>query len=483
MNGIQNFLVKGNILIIDDTPDNLTFLSRILSAAGYKVYPAQSGKLALNFIQSNLPDLILLDIMMPEMNGYEVCQQLKASPKTQDIPVIFISALHEVFDKVKAFSLGAVDYIIKPFEKQEVLARVENQLRLRRLSKELLEQNIRLTAELEERKRVEEALRQQKELLQTIFDHIPVMLTLYDNEGRIHLVNRELERIVGWSQEELKVIDLLVESLPDPEVYALALEHMIAATGKWQDFKMRIRSGRYVETSWANIRLNKDTIIGIGQDITERKQAEEASVLEERNRMAREIHDTLAQAFTGIIVQLGAASRVMAGASEEVVEHIRTVRELARRGLAEARRSVEALRPQLLEDGDLYSALNRLTAQMKSYSGTNIMCQVTGKVYPLPTEVENNLLRIGQEALTNAVKYAKASEIRIEVVYEKTQCLLRVKDNGRGFDTDNVSVSKGYGLLGMKERAQHIGAQLTIQSQIGQGTEVEIVVQNFQKFG
>ncbi len=479
MNVVKNFLDKGTILIVDDTPDNLNLLSSILSKAGYKVYPAPSSKLALRFIQSNLPDLILLDIMMPGMDGYEVCERLKASPQTQDIPIIFISALHEIFDKVKAFSLGGVDYIIKPFESQEVLARVENQLRLRRLSKELSEQNLRLTAELEERKRVEEALREQKELLQTIFDHIPVMLTLYDNECRFHLVNREFQRLLGKSQEKIQKIDILEEFFPDPKVRALALEHMIAATGKWQDFKIRIRVGHYIDTSWANIRLNNDTIIGIGQDITERKQAEEASVLEERNRMAREIHDTLAQAFTGIIVHLGAASRVMESVSEEVREHIKIVDDLARGGLTEARRSVDALRrPQLLENGDLCSALNRLTMQMQSYSNTCIIWEVTGEVYSLRSDIENNLLRIGQEALTNAVKYAEASEIRVEMIYEQTRCLLRIQDDGRGFDADSPSITNGYGLLGMRERAIHIGAELTIRSHPGEGTEVVVMVSN-----
>lgn len=476
MHNSQKTYIKGNILIVDDTPDNLNLLSGILSTYGYKVRPAPSGKLALRFIQSNLPDLILLDIMMPDMNGYDVYQEIKASARTQDIPVIFISALNEVFDKVKAFSIGGVDYITKPFEAQEVLARVENQLRLRKLSQELIEQNARLIEELEERKRVEEVLRQQKELLQTIFNHIPVMLTLYSGEGRVQLVNRELERVLGWSQQELEDIDLVAEICPDSEVRQQVIEHMRAVTGKWQDFKIKIRSGKYIYTSWANIRLSNGTSIGIGQDITERKQAEDASFLEERNRMAREIHDTLAQAFTGILVHVGAASRMMTGASPKAVEHIKTVRDLAHRGLAEARRSVEALRPQLLEDGDLGSALKHLAAQMESFTDTQTVCEVFGTAYPLPIDVENNILRIGQEALTNAIKYAEASEIRMEVIYEETHCLVRVQDNGRGFDVGSVSVSNGFGLLGMRERAARIGAQLTIQSQIGQGTEVVVSV-------
>ena len=115
MNKNLSFTREESILVIDDSPENLKFLSGILAAAGYKFHLAHSGKLALNFINSNLPDLILLDIMMPKMDGYEVCEQLKGDQKTQDIPIVFISALQEVFDKVKAFYVGGIDYITKPF--------------------------------------------------------------------------------------------------------------------------------------------------------------------------------------------------------------------------------------------------------------------------------------------------------------------------------------------------------------------------------
>ena len=470
MSTSQNPSIKGNILIVDDNPANLELLSGILSEQGYKVRLIPDGQLALMSVQSTRPDLILLDILMPEMDGYQVCERLKADEQTKDIPVIFVSAVHEVFDKVKAFSLGGVDYITKPFEAKEVLARIETQLRVSRLSQQLLEQNAQLT--------------EQKELLQTIFDHIPVMVTLYDANGRIQWVNRELERLLGWSGTELEDIDLLTQLCPDLEQRQQGLDHMRAATGKWLDFKIRTRDGRYVDTSWANIRLSNGMSIGIGQDISERlaaalrdrKQAQEASRLEERNRMAQEIHDTLAQAFTGIIVHLGTASRKITVDPVAAQEHIKVGRDLARSGLTEARRSVEALRPKLLEDGDLCSALRCLSLQMFSHSSTHSICEVVGKAYTLPQEVENNVLRIGQEALTNAFKYARASEIRIELVYETTQFILRIKDNGQGFDIDSFSVENGFGLMGMTERADRIGAKLTIQTQPGRGTEVVLSI-------
>ncbi|HIK03846.1 MAG TPA: EAL domain-containing protein [Trichormus sp. M33_DOE_039] len=138
---------KKDILIIDDMVDNLRVLSSILTRAGYNVRKALNWQMALTACKTVLPDLILLDIMMPEMDGYEVCQRFKAWELTAEIPVIFISALDDVFDKVKGFKTGGVDYITKPFELEEVLVRVQNQIKLRTTQLELLA----LNSELEQR--------------------------------------------------------------------------------------------------------------------------------------------------------------------------------------------------------------------------------------------------------------------------------------------------------------------------------------------
>jgi PleD family two-component response regulator len=140
---------NADILIVDDTPANLNVLSAILGKRGYRVRPAINGALALKAAQKAAPDLILLDVQMPGMDGYEVCRQLKGDAQTRAIPVIFISALDDVLDKVEAFQAGGVDYITKPFQIEEVLARVENQLALhqqREAIAALLERNQQLLA-------------------------------------------------------------------------------------------------------------------------------------------------------------------------------------------------------------------------------------------------------------------------------------------------------------------------------------------------
>ncbi|OYD91269.1 GGDEF domain-containing response regulator [Nostoc sp. 'Peltigera membranacea cyanobiont' 210A] len=142
---------KKDILIVDDMADNLRVLSSILTREGYNVRKALNWQMALTATQTLLPDLILLDIMMPEVDGYEICQTFKAWDLTADIPVIFISALDDVFDKVKAFKVGGVDYITKPFEFQEVLVRVQNQLALRSARLEILKLNVELEHRVKQR--------------------------------------------------------------------------------------------------------------------------------------------------------------------------------------------------------------------------------------------------------------------------------------------------------------------------------------------
>ncbi len=153
MNSHQLGITKEDILIVDDTSDNLRLLSTILIKQGYNVRKAINGQMALKAVQTVVPDLILLDIMMPGMDGYEVCQHLKANQQTAEIPVIFLSALSEVFDKVKAFEVGGVDYITRPFHFEEVLVRVQNQMALKAAEREIRKLNAQLEERIEERTR------------------------------------------------------------------------------------------------------------------------------------------------------------------------------------------------------------------------------------------------------------------------------------------------------------------------------------------
>ncbi|MEH2072103.1 MAG: PAS domain S-box protein [Nostoc sp.] len=330
-------------------------------------------------------------------------------------------------------------------------------------------------ADISDRKQAEVALQASEAELRALVSAIPDPLCVLNAQGRVietvegNPSYRELHSHIGKTLDQLfakeqadEFLDYIQQVLKTQQVLTVEYSQWMAGRETW--FSARIAPIRHEQVIW------------LSRDITALKQAEGASILEERNRMAREIHDTLAQAFTGVLVHMGAISRLVKTNPEAIQSHIKTVRDLACSGLTEARRSVAALRPQLLEEGNLWTALERFVSSMQFSTETRLICEIVGTPYALPPDTENNLLRIGQEAFTNAVKYAHANEIRIELVYESTQCCLRIRDDGQGFELNSTTLNQGFGLLGMSERAEHIGAQLSIDSQLKQGTEVIVSV-------
>jgi DNA-binding response OmpR family regulator len=165
---------QASILIIDDTRDNLRLLTQILTQSGYKVHAVSSGEQGLVAAAAASPDLILLDIMMPGLDGYTVCEQLKAKPETAKIPVIFISALNEPLDKVKAFTAGGVDYLTKPFQMEEVLARASVHLALRELQIQLEEANAQLAAQNQELQQRNAELQEALTAIKTLSGLVPI---------------------------------------------------------------------------------------------------------------------------------------------------------------------------------------------------------------------------------------------------------------------------------------------------------------------
>ncbi len=206
------------------------------------------------------------------------------------------------------------------------------------------------------------------------------------------------------------------------------------------------------------------------------EQSRLSAVLEERNRLAREIHDTLAQAFTGMLIHLGVAQRIAQEQPKEAWDLITQIAELARQGLGEARRSVWALQPESLESSDLAHELPRMVEQMTL--GTTVQQQVYihGEPYRLTAETRINMYRIAQEALNNAIRHGQAQTLFAELTFTDEQIRLCIQDDGRGFDAERQKESGGFGLIGMRQRAERMRGQLTIISAPGVGTEVVVVI-------
>jgi signal transduction histidine kinase len=203
-------------------------------------------------------------------------------------------------------------------------------------------------------------------------------------------------------------------------------------------------------------------------------EAQFGAVLAERTRIAREIHDNLAQEMSGISVQLEVVARTMPPGADAARTHLDRARRQVRHGIAEARRYVWDLRSPALEDNDLPTALSETARRLTNETAIQAQVEVNGTFRPLARLVEDNLLRIGQEAMNNAVKHAQAQRIFVNLVFDAGRVRLSVRDDGRGFDSQVAGNGRAghFGLIGMRERAAQIGGTLSIHSTAGSGTEV-----------
>jgi diguanylate cyclase (GGDEF)-like protein/PAS domain S-box-containing protein len=301
---IPDHILHSHILIVDDTLENLQLLASMLESEGYKIRKTTSGRLALQFAQIKTPDLILLDINMPEMNGYQVCKELKSSEKTRDIPVVFISALDRVGHKVQAFEVGGCDYITKPFQEQEVLIRVKNQLLLQSQKRQLRKQNQRLEKEIQQRELAEAKItklnlhlkEQVKARTLALQQSLKLETNLSEAQEIAHIGNWEFDVVTGkitWSAEMFRILgrdpvlgepnyeeNLQLYHPDDAELLHLMIERALSTFEPYSLLLRAVRkdsSIRYIEARGRTSFNNRGKLIrlmGTIQDITERKLSE-----------------------------------------------------------------------------------------------------------------------------------------------------------------------------------------------------------------
>ncbi|HEX5344907.1 MAG TPA: EAL domain-containing protein [Duganella sp.] len=276
---------KGEVLIVEDTPASLKLLSDLLTEAGYYVRQAPNGELALWSAQSRPPELILLDIRMPGMDGFEVCRRLKATPELSQVPVIFLSAQHDTDDKVRGFELGAVDFIAKPFQAEEILARTDAHVKLGRAQKALAEERALLeervaerTAELakevEQRRANEEFLR----LASKVFESTQDAIVVTDRDARIVATNPAFTQISGYTAEEVlgQNVSLLHAGDPDASSFGSMVQSVLA-TGHWSGEILARRKNGDIYPGLLSASVVRDeqgqviNHVAVFMDITERK--------------------------------------------------------------------------------------------------------------------------------------------------------------------------------------------------------------------
>lgn len=327
-------ITPGDILIVDDNAANLQTLTAILKAEQHKVRAVTNGQMALVVARTATPELILLDVNMPDMNGYEVCQRLKANPALANIPVIFISALDEVLDKVNAFRVGGVDYITKPFQIEEVLVRVENHLQLYRLY----------------------------------------------------------------------------------------------------------------------------------------QQAQQMAAFEERQRIARDLHDAVNQLLFSASMMAETLILTVDTEPEKTKQGLSRIHQLTQGALAEMRTLLVELRPDALLKAELADLLAYLVDALIGRTRAQVEAMFDHSIVLQP-DVKVAFYRIAQEALNNIIKHSNATHVSLRLYTEQGTVVLQIQDNGRGFDTQDLPAGH-FGLSIMHERAQLVGATLTVESQPEQGTTI-----------
>ena len=272
----------GNLLVVDDDLLFRQTLEALLTGEGYDVRCAPNGQTALMFAGEEPPELILLDIRLPDMDGFEACRRLREDPRTSQIPVIFISGLDEVTDKVKGFAAGGVDYITKPFQDEELLARVETHLNLRRLQKQIDVQNVQLQQEIARSKRAEETIKisetRYRRLFETARDGI---LILDADTGGITDVNPFLVEMLGYGREDFLEKKLWeIGALRDIEnSKATFSELQTKGYVRYESLPLQTKDGRLIDVEFvSNVYIvNHHKVIQCNiRDISERKRAQEA---------------------------------------------------------------------------------------------------------------------------------------------------------------------------------------------------------------
>ncbi|HEY9634657.1 MAG TPA: adenylate/guanylate cyclase domain-containing protein [Coleofasciculaceae cyanobacterium] len=273
---------KGVILVVDDNPDNLELLFFSLSDSDFTIEFATDGKSAIQKVEDSQPDIILLDVMMPGIDGFETCRRLKANESSKDIPVIFMTALSETVDKVTGFSVGAVDYITKPIQAEDLKARVTTHLTIRNLNRSLMEQNQRLQQEIKERQQKEEELRLSNQAIAASSNGI-VISDARKPDMPITYVNPAFEHLTGYDAQE--VVGRNCRFLQGNDTDQPALNELREALRRGKGCKVVLSNYRKDGTLfWNELSIspifdadgNLTHFVGIQTDITERKVAQEA---------------------------------------------------------------------------------------------------------------------------------------------------------------------------------------------------------------
>jgi signal transduction histidine kinase len=527
MDGLPDPAEKADILVVDDEPDVARIISINLDMAGYDVRVAYNGREALQEVEKQKPDCILLDIMMPEIDGWEVLRVLKSDPDTEDIPVIVVTARSTDVDRIKGFSGGAVEYITKPFDPTDLMQQVERALKPRdeeeeeerrrdRISKLQLSTIYDITEALISTLEIDEVLEIIAEKLLLLFDLNLCAISLLDGSGR------NLRLACGRSTSSLSAGDMALLSFPVAQLESLmSLNPFLSgpqpvslndfmhggsgavlgllrslyllplrAKGKFTGI---ISLGKNTNTQFSEEERDLFTAIGneaamaientrlydnlrydeeIHRELLQRVITAQE---DERRRVAIELHDGIVQNIVSALFRLQLCSARLGEVPEEVRSALGEAQEIVNASVTEIRRIIAGLRPTMLDDLGLVAALERYIQSLQMESRLAIKIEVKGQDIPaLSLEAETILFRIAQEGLNNIIKHAACGKAILSIEVDDGDLLLKIEDDGVGFDMSALQKrsTHSFGLVGMRERAQTLAGMLEVDSSPGEGAKI-----------
>lgn len=485
---MNNSNYQGNILIVDDTPDNLRLLSTMLIEQGYEVRSVINGKMALMGAKAEPPDLILLDINMPQMNGYEVCEHLKANPETAGIPIIFISALEDVLDKVKAFAVGGVDYITKPFQLEEVLVRIHTHLSLCRLQKQLQNQNQQLQQEIKEKEQAQEsftkAFRSSPNPIAIASLHNGKLLEV--NPSFLHFSGYTLPEVIGqtvdkiWIDKQGKAIANAIQNL---EVTGTIYNRELELKTKAEESRVVLISLEKIEISGQSCALL------IINDITERKRLESEFIA----LVSHELRTPLTSMMGALDLlssgQLGTLNtegiKVLNIAVNNTERLIRLVNDIL--NLERMKSGKMNIKKVICQGEDIF--LNAISTLQNMAEQAQV--ELIPQLQPVQLLADpDRLLQTLTNLLNNAIKFSEPGDkiwLNLSLIPEEQKALFSVQDEGRGIPDDKLEViferfqqvaisdaesrgGTGLGLAICRQIVEQHQGKIWVESQLGQGS-------------
>lgn len=507
-----------NILLVDDSKSNTYILKELLYQFGYNSFETFSGKEALQILEKQSFDLILLDVIMPEMDGFEVCTILKTNEKLKKIPIIFLTALADLNSIEKGFEVGAVDYVTKPFKQQEIIARIRTHLELNayrsnleylvqkkthqleetniRLIEEIKQKNI-LQAELEGHKMHLESIVKQRtselteseERFRTIFEkNSSIMFLLNPENGKIIDANETAVEFYGYSRKDFKNLFIYdINPVLSESMLTQEMNNVLSLNKNYFQFKHKLSSGelRDVEVYSIPITIEQSKyVISTIHDITEKKQIHNNilnTIIEteerEKLRFAKDLHDGLGPILSTAKLYLRSleneCNNICQNNNKDIISKIE---EVINEAIISAKEISNHLSPHILNNFGFVTAVKSIVKKIENTSKIrfNITANSENR---FEQRVETSAYRIILELINNTLKHAKASLIDIKIFLLPEKISIIYSDNGIGFDikmvTDNNS---GMGLSNIKSRIESLNGEIEFITDIKSGFSAKFYI-------